>query len=71
MPVSILRLVDLPAPFGPMNATRSPGSIEKDRWLTHRRVLRQVGYDSRSFLRACRFNCDLHLHGFAFAAQPA
>ena len=29
MPVSILSVVDLPAPFGPMNATRSPGAMPK------------------------------------------
>ena len=29
MPVSILIVVDLPAPFGPMNATDSPCCIEK------------------------------------------
>ena len=31
MPASIFSVVDLPAPFGPMNATRSPGAIENDR----------------------------------------
>jgi hypothetical protein len=30
MPVSILIVVDFPAPFGPMNATRSPGFTEKE-----------------------------------------
>ena len=30
MPASILIVVDLPAPFGPTNATRSPGSIRND-----------------------------------------
>jgi hypothetical protein len=30
MPASTFRVVDLPAPFGPMNATRSPGAIEND-----------------------------------------
>ncbi len=29
MPVSILMVVDLPAPFGPMKASNSPGSSEK------------------------------------------
>jgi hypothetical protein len=31
MPVSILRVVDLPAPLGPTNATRSPFSIVNER----------------------------------------
>ena len=30
MPASIFSVVDLPAPLGPMNATRSPGAIEND-----------------------------------------
>ena len=30
MPASIFSVVDFPAPFGPMNATRSPGAIEND-----------------------------------------
>jgi hypothetical protein len=30
MPVSIFSVVDFPAPFGPMKATRSPGAIEKE-----------------------------------------
>src|SRR5436305_1075537 len=30
MPVSILIVVDLPAPFGPRNATSSPGSTTND-----------------------------------------
>jgi len=29
MPVSILMVVDLPSPFGPMKASNSPGSSEK------------------------------------------
>jgi len=38
MPVSILRVVDFPAPFGPMYPTRSPGSIRKLTPSTARRV---------------------------------
>src|SRR4051812_38551723 len=34
MPVSILSVVDLPAPLGPMKATRSPAAIEKLRSRT-------------------------------------
>src|SRR5262245_67807 len=30
MPARIFSVGDLPAPFGPMNATRSPGSIENE-----------------------------------------
>jgi hypothetical protein len=30
MPESSLSVVDLPAPFGPMKATRSPRSIENE-----------------------------------------
>lgn len=34
MPVSILIVVDLPAPFGSINATRSPDLTEKEMPLT-------------------------------------
>ena len=38
MPVSILSVVDLPAPLGPMKATRSPGAMAKEMSLDGRQL---------------------------------
>src|SRR5215475_10634183 len=48
MPVSLLRVVDLPAPLGPMKATRSPAATAKEMSVTAGSSTTGLGVSSRA-----------------------